>query len=141
MDSNNMCQTPQQSRTHSPIGIAGMVSGILAIITACLFFGRFIGITGLILSGFIGIPGLLLSIIGIAQKNRKHWMAIVGILMNVLAILITILVCMAIRPHAESAPSGAANTQTARYTSGNAYHNPFHMVSFPEQLRKRSATC
>lgn len=85
MDSNNMYQTTQQTQPQSGLGIAGMVLGIISIITACFIFG-----------GFIGIAGLVLSIIGITQKNKKRGMSIAGIVLNVIAIIIMIIMFIAV---------------------------------------------
>lgn len=83
MDSNKMHQATQQK--HSGLAIAGMVLGIIALLTSCLIFG-----------GFIGIIGLVLSIAGIMQKNNKTGIAIAGIVLNVIAIIIMVVMFIAV---------------------------------------------
>ena len=69
-----------ETKQSNGLGTAGMVIGIIALITSCIVIG-----------GFLGIVGLILSIIAITQKNKKTGTAIAGIVLNAIAIIIMIL--------------------------------------------------
>lgn len=78
--SENIQYNQVVTQKQSGLGIAGMVIGIIALLLACLVFG-----------GFLGIIGIILSIVGACQKDRKHGTAIAGIVLNAIAIIIMII--------------------------------------------------
>lgn len=80
METNNFNQQTSINQTNSGLGIAGLVIGIISLLLACCAVG---GITGFI--------GLILSIIALTQKNKKHGMAIAGIILNAIAIILFLL--------------------------------------------------
>lgn len=67
-------------KKQSGLGIAGMVIGIFALLLSCVLIG-----------GVLGIVGLILSIIALTQGYEKNGMAITGLILNALAIIITII--------------------------------------------------
>lgn len=74
----------ETEKKQSGLGIAGMIIGIVSLVVSCIAIG-----------GFTGIIGLILSCIAISQKDKKHGMAIAGIILNILAILIfVIMLCI-----------------------------------------------
>ena len=68
-------------KKENGLGIAGMVLGIIAIVTSCFVLG-----------GLFGTIGLILSIIALTNKNKKKGMAIAGIILNIIAIAIAMAV-------------------------------------------------
>lgn len=72
-------------KSQSGFGIAGMVIGIVSLLLACFLVG-----------GFLGIVGLVLSIVGITQKGKKTGTAVAGIVLNILAIILMIIMFFAI---------------------------------------------
>lgn len=73
-----------ETEKQSGLGIAGMIIGIVSIVISCIAIG-----------GFTGIIGLILSCIAVSQKGKKHGMAIAGIVLNIFAILVfVIMLCM-----------------------------------------------
>ena len=60
-------------KKQNGLGIAGMILGIVAVVTSCFVLG-----------GLFGTIGLILSIIALTNKNKKKGMAIAGIILNII---------------------------------------------------------
>lgn len=81
------------------LGIAGMVIGIIALVTLCC--GG--------LGGFLGIIGIIFSIIAVCFKNKNKGAAIAGIVCNSISIFIMIIMLFAFES------SDSDNEQTEIY--------------------------
>lgn len=68
-------------KKENGLGIAGMVLGIIAVVTSCFVLG-----------GLFGTIGLILSIIAMTNRTQKKGMAIAGIILNIIAIAIAMAV-------------------------------------------------
>lgn len=72
---------------NSNLGIASMILGIIGVLTSCIL----IGIIPAILA-------LVFSIVGLAEKNKRKEMAVVGFVISILGILIFVAVLFIIVP-------------------------------------------
>ena len=89
-----------EKRKNSGLGIAGMILGIVSVLFACVFFG-----------GLTSIVGLILSIIAIAESNRKKGFSITGIILNSIALLIFIFLIIVINNDSDEADLAKNTTE------------------------------
>ena len=86
-------------KKQNGLGIAGMILGIVAVVTSCFVLG-----------GLFGTIGLILSIIALTNKNKKKGMAIAGIILNIIGIAIAMAVLISSVINNQSvAPSSISN--------------------------------
>lgn len=84
-------------KKQNGLGIAGMILGIVAVVTSCFVLG-----------GLFGTIGLILSII--ALTNKKKGMAVAGIILNIIGIAIAMAVLISSVINNQSvAPSSTSN--------------------------------
>lgn len=102
---NNHNQTQKQT---NGLGIAGMVIGIISLVTVCC--GG--------LGGFLGIIGLILSVVGACSKNKQKSTAVAGIVCNSISILIMIII-LAIAVNSDTQQENNNNTNQANNSQTN----------------------
>ena len=94
-------------KKQSGLGIAGMILGIVAIVTSCIVLG-----------GLFGTIGLILSIITLTNKNNKKGMAIAGIILNIIGIAIAMAVLISsVINNQSTAPSVSNESSVSASTS------------------------
>lgn len=93
-------------KKQNGLGIAGMILGIIAVVTSCFVLG-----------GLFGTIGLILSIIALTNKNKKKGMAITGIILNIIGIAIAMAVLISSVINNQSATSSSASSEVSSSTS------------------------
>lgn len=86
-----------EERKNSGLGIAGMIIGIVSVLSVCMCIG-----------GFTAVIGLILSIIAITNVNTKKGCSIAGIVLNSIALIILIFLIIIVNNSAET--SSTTNT-------------------------------
>lgn len=80
-----------KERKNSGLGIAGMIIGIVSVLSVCMCIG-----------GFTAVIGLILSIIAITNVNTKKGCAIAGIILNSIALVILIILIIVVSNNSET---------------------------------------
>lgn len=87
-----------EQKQNSCLGVAGMVIGIMSVLLSCIAVG-----------GLTGIVGLVLSLIAMTRKGKKYGMAIAGIVLNVFAIAMFLVILFIAIGESDSNPTQVAN--------------------------------
>ncbi|MDE6701367.1 MAG: Ltp family lipoprotein [Acetatifactor sp.] len=103
-----------------------MVLGIIALLLSFILIG-----------GVIGIVGIILSIIGVVAKDKKHGLAIAGIVLNAIAIFIMILILafLSLPNNLKSINSPGEITESAEDNVPKAYKSALNKaISYNETM-------
>ena len=95
-------------KKQNGLGIAGMILGIIAVVTSCFVLG-----------GLFGTIGLILSIIALTNKNKKKGMAITGIILNIIGIAIAMAVLISSVINNQSVAPSSTSNEASVSTSAN----------------------
>ena len=111
-------------KKQNGLGIAGMILGIVAVVTSCFVLG-----------GLFGTIGLILSIIALTNKNKKKGMAIAGIILNIIGITIAMVVLISsvinnqtATPSSASSEASTSEESTFDITEGCATMDKFNQI-------------
>lgn len=96
-----------QKKEFNVLGLAGLLTGIVAILSSCFLIG-----------GFFGIIGLVASIIGLTKINSDKGTSITGLVLNIIAICFTLFWFVLILFTGDSTESTTQSTETI-----NEYYN------------------
>lgn len=96
-------------KKENGLGIAGMVLGIIAVVTSCFVLG-----------GLFGTIGLILSIIALTNKTKKKGMAIAGVILNIIAIAIAMAVMVSSTINNQNESTSSVSSASAEVSASSA---------------------
>ncbi|CAQ02995.1 DUF4190 domain-containing protein [Clavibacter sepedonicus] len=104
---------PRERKSFNGVGLAALIVGVLSLVGSVIPILNYV-------SGFLAVVGIVLGIVGLILRDRPKGMAFGGLILSVVALILSIVLAIVYTAGIVTAITGAVEESEARSSAGAA---------------------